>query len=83
MRAVEGGRGLLADVPLRVAGLPELPLLYRVLTHLAFGAVVLLGRSECGVGGRGEVAAAHTDGQSTETIHSLLSGEAGASNQLN
>ncbi|KAF7789270.1 hypothetical protein EIP86_000211 [Pleurotus ostreatoroseus] len=49
VRAVEGGRRLLANAPLHVAGLADSSLLYRALTHLAFGAVVLLGRSECGV----------------------------------
>lgn len=56
VRAVEGGRRLLADVPLHVAGLAESSLLYRALTHLTFGAVVLLGRSECGVATAGEEA---------------------------
>jgi alkylation response protein AidB-like acyl-CoA dehydrogenase len=49
VRAVEGGRRFLKDVPLHVAGLADTALLYRALAHLTFGAVGLLGRSECGV----------------------------------
>lgn len=53
-RRVEGGKTLLRDVPLHVATLAKVSLLYRALTHLTFGAVVLLGKSECGTASDGE-----------------------------
>ena len=49
VRAIQGGRVLLRDVPLHVEELAKISLLYRALTHLVFGAVHLLGKSECGV----------------------------------
>ena len=33
---------------MHVSGLAEIALLYRALTHLTFGVVALLGKSECG-----------------------------------
>ncbi|CDO73690.1 hypothetical protein BN946_scf185015.g18 [Trametes cinnabarina] len=56
VRAVEGGRTLLKDVPLHVANLAGVALLYRGLVHVVFGAVRLLGRSECGVASKAEEA---------------------------
>ncbi|TBU48066.1 acyl-CoA dehydrogenase NM domain-like protein [Dichomitus squalens] len=49
VRAVEGGKTLLKDVPMHVAGLVEITLLYKALVNLTFGAIGLLGRSECGL----------------------------------
>ncbi|TBU25904.1 acyl-CoA dehydrogenase/oxidase C-terminal [Dichomitus squalens] len=49
VRAVEGGKTLLKDVPMHVAGLVEITLLYKALANLTFGAIGLLGRSECGL----------------------------------
>lgn len=49
VRAVNGGTNLLKDVPLHMASLANVNLLYRALVHLTFGAVCLLGKSECGV----------------------------------
>lgn len=54
-RRVEGGKTLLRYVPLHVATLAKVSQLYRVLTHLSFGAVVLLGKSECGTVSADEV----------------------------
>lgn len=48
VRAIKGGTVLLKDVPLHVAALSNIALLYRALAHLTFGAIVLLGKSECG-----------------------------------
>ncbi|KAI0646429.1 acyl-CoA dehydrogenase NM domain-like protein [Trametes meyenii] len=48
VRAVEGGKKFLSDVPLHVAGLADIALLYRALVHVVFGAVTLLGKNECG-----------------------------------
>ena len=48
VRAIHGGKTLLKDVPMHVSGLAEIALLYRALTHLTFGVVALLGKSECG-----------------------------------
>lgn len=48
-RAIKGGRQLLKDTPLHVAELAKLHVLYRALVHFVFGAVVLLGKTECGV----------------------------------
>ncbi|KAF8827609.1 hypothetical protein HHX47_DHR4000165 [Lentinula edodes] len=49
VRRIDGGRKLLRDVPLHVAQLASINLVYRALTHFGFGVVVLLGRVECGV----------------------------------
>ncbi|KIL63209.1 hypothetical protein M378DRAFT_25143 [Amanita muscaria Koide BX008] len=49
VRAIDGGRRLLADDPLHVSFLASINLLYRALTHLTFGVILLLGKSECGV----------------------------------
>ncbi|KAJ3722050.1 acyl-CoA dehydrogenase/oxidase [Lentinula guzmanii] len=49
VRRIDGGKRLLRDVPLHVAQLASINLVYRALTHLVFGAVTLLGRVECGV----------------------------------
>ncbi|KAI0674440.1 acyl-CoA dehydrogenase NM domain-like protein [Trametes maxima] len=48
VRAVEGGKTLLKDVPLHIAGLADIALLYRAQVHVVFGAVALLGKNECG-----------------------------------
>ncbi|GJE98277.1 acyl-CoA dehydrogenase-like protein [Phanerochaete sordida] len=44
-----GGRQLLCENALHVAELAKANVLYRALTHLTFGAVLLLGKTECGV----------------------------------
>ncbi|TFK27631.1 acyl-CoA dehydrogenase domain-containing protein [Coprinopsis marcescibilis] len=49
VRAVRSGSQLLQDAPIHVAQLAQINLLYRALTHLAFGVVRLLGKSECDV----------------------------------
>ncbi|OCH91207.1 hypothetical protein OBBRIDRAFT_543176 [Obba rivulosa] len=49
VRTVEGGRKLLRDKPLHVAELAKASVVYRALTHLFFGTVLLLGKAECGV----------------------------------
>ncbi|KAJ3910503.1 acyl-CoA dehydrogenase/oxidase [Lentinula edodes] len=51
---IDGGRKLLRDVPLHVAQLASINLVYRALTHFGFGVVVLLGRVECGVASAAE-----------------------------
>lgn len=56
VRAVQGGKALLNNVPLHVAGLADVALLYRGLVHVMFGAVTLLGKSECGTASSGEEA---------------------------
>ncbi|KAI8994137.1 acyl-CoA dehydrogenase/oxidase [Trametes punicea] len=48
-RAIRGGRQLLRETPLHVAELAKLHVLYRALVHFIFGAIVLLGKTECGV----------------------------------
>ena len=53
-RAIKGGRQLLKDTPLHVAELARLHVLYRALVHFVFGAVVLLGKTECGVASESE-----------------------------
>ena len=53
-RAISGGTQLLKDTPLHVAELAKLHVLYRALLQFTFGAVVLLGRTECGVASEGE-----------------------------
>ncbi|GLB38330.1 putative acyl-CoA dehydrogenase, C-terminal domain [Lyophyllum shimeji] len=49
VRSINGGTRLLQDSPLHVSQLAAINVLYRALTHLTFGAVRLLGKSECGV----------------------------------
>ncbi|KAI0087786.1 acyl-CoA dehydrogenase/oxidase [Irpex rosettiformis] len=49
VRAINGGTQLLKDAPLHVAELAKAHLTYRALTHFVFGAVLLLGKTECGV----------------------------------
>ena len=53
-RAIRGGTQLLKDTPLHVAELARLHVLYRALMQFSFGAVVLLGRTECGVASKNE-----------------------------
>ncbi|KAI0746928.1 acyl-CoA dehydrogenase NM domain-like protein [Daedaleopsis nitida] len=48
VRPTKGGNTLLKDVPLHVAGLANIALLHRALTYVVFGAIALLGKSECG-----------------------------------
>lgn len=49
VRAIAGGKQLLADNSLHMSVLARANLTYRALTHMAFGMVLLLGRVECGV----------------------------------
>lgn len=49
VRFIRGGSQLLQDTPIHVAQLASINLLYRALTHLTFGVISLLGKSECGV----------------------------------
>ncbi len=56
VRLVQGGSTLLKDVPLYVSSLAKVSLLYRALTHMTFGTVVLLGKSECGTATKEEEA---------------------------
>lgn len=49
VRAVDGGTKLLQNIPLHMENLANISILYRALTHLTFGAISLLGKSECGV----------------------------------
>ena len=49
VRKVQGGTVFLKDAPLHVSQLASISLLYRALTHLTFGVIRLLGKSECGV----------------------------------
>ncbi|KAF4590168.1 hypothetical protein EYR40_009433 [Pleurotus pulmonarius] len=55
VRAIHQGTQLLQDNPLHVAGLASINLVYRALAHLSFGAVRLLGKSECGVATQDEL----------------------------
>ena len=48
VRAIHGGKQLLKDNPPHVAELAKVHLTYRALAHLVFGAVILLGKTECG-----------------------------------
>lgn len=49
VRTVDGGKRLLQDVPIHLAQLASINILYRSLTHLTFGAVSLLGKADCNV----------------------------------
>jgi alkylation response protein AidB-like acyl-CoA dehydrogenase len=49
VRRVNGGQTLLQDIPLHIANLAAVNVLYRALVYLTFGAVRLLGQSECGI----------------------------------
>ncbi|TDL23313.1 hypothetical protein BD410DRAFT_787656 [Rickenella mellea] len=49
VRTVQGGTVHLSNVPLHVAELAKISIIYRALAHLVFGAVHLLGKTECGV----------------------------------
>ncbi|KAF8349432.1 hypothetical protein F5887DRAFT_1059662 [Amanita rubescens] len=55
VRAIDGGKRLLADDPLHISQLASTNLLYRALTHFTFGVVQLLGKSECGVASANEL----------------------------
>ncbi|KAI0320518.1 hypothetical protein OF83DRAFT_1104307 [Amylostereum chailletii] len=46
-RRIAGGTQLLVDTPVHVAELAKISLTYRALSHLVFGAVHLLGKTEC------------------------------------
>ncbi|KAH7922943.1 hypothetical protein BV22DRAFT_1036936 [Leucogyrophana mollusca] len=48
VRAIRSGTQLLKDNPLHVAQLASISLVYRALTHLAFGTIVLMGKAETG-----------------------------------
>jgi len=56
VRAVGGGTKLLESIPLHMENLANVTILYAALTHLTFGAVSLLGKSECGVATNEELA---------------------------
>ncbi|KAF5369463.1 hypothetical protein D9758_002733 [Tetrapyrgos nigripes] len=49
VRKVQGGKVLLKDIPIHVAELAKINLMYRGLAHLTFGAIRLMGRVECKV----------------------------------
>ncbi|KAJ6598145.1 acyl-CoA dehydrogenase NM domain-like protein [Mycena vulgaris] len=55
VRTVGSGK-LLSTVPEHMEALARVSLLYRALTHLLFGTIALLGRTECGVARPGEEA---------------------------
>lgn len=55
VRAVSGGKQLLKDNALHVAELAKAHLTYRALTHFVFGAVLLLGKTECKVATEDEI----------------------------
>ncbi|KAJ7687739.1 hypothetical protein B0H17DRAFT_1069592 [Mycena rosella] len=48
VRMVDGGK-LLCEIPAHMETLASISVLYRALTHLLFGTIALLGRTECGV----------------------------------
>lgn len=56
VRAIDGGKRLLADDPLHISQLASINLLYRALTHFTFGVILLLGKSECEVASANELA---------------------------
>ncbi|KAJ6590072.1 acyl-CoA dehydrogenase NM domain-like protein [Mycena vulgaris] len=56
VRAVGGGTKLLESIPLHMENLANTSILYGALTHLTFGAVALLGKSECDVATEEELA---------------------------
>ncbi|KAJ7099435.1 acyl-CoA dehydrogenase/oxidase [Mycena belliarum] len=56
VRAVNGGTKLLNSIPLHMENLANISVLYAALTHFTFGAVLLLGKSECGVASQEELA---------------------------
>jgi len=47
VRTVDGGKRLLQDVPIHLAQLASINILYRSLTHFTFGVVSLLGKADC------------------------------------
>jgi alkylation response protein AidB-like acyl-CoA dehydrogenase len=49
VRTIAGGRQLLKDNIMHVAELARANLIYRALLHFTFSAVLLLGKTECGV----------------------------------
>ncbi|KAK0221634.1 acyl-CoA dehydrogenase/oxidase [Armillaria fumosa] len=49
VRRIQSGTRLLRDTPLHVAQLVTISLTYRALTHLTFGIIRLMGKSECQV----------------------------------
>jgi alkylation response protein AidB-like acyl-CoA dehydrogenase len=53
VRTVDGGK-LLSAIPAHMETLARVSVLYRALTHLLFGTIALLGRSECGVASAAE-----------------------------
>jgi alkylation response protein AidB-like acyl-CoA dehydrogenase len=55
VRTINGGKQLLQNNPIHMAQLASINLLYRAITHLAFGAIRLLGRAECEVATPGEL----------------------------
>ncbi|KAJ8503332.1 hypothetical protein ONZ45_g10962 [Pleurotus djamor] len=59
VRAIRQGKVLLQDNPLHVSGLASINLVYRALAHLSFGAVRLLGKSECGTATQDDLSILH------------------------
>ncbi|KAJ6564478.1 hypothetical protein B0H19DRAFT_1141190 [Mycena capillaripes] len=55
VRTVDGGK-LLSTIPAHMETLARVSVLYRALTHLLFGTITLLGRTECGVANAAEEA---------------------------
>ncbi|KAJ6564529.1 hypothetical protein B0H19DRAFT_1233404 [Mycena capillaripes] len=55
VRSVDGGK-LLSTIPAHMETLARVSVLYRALTHLLFGTITLLGRTECGVASAAEEA---------------------------
>ncbi|EEB89906.1 hypothetical protein MPER_11950 [Moniliophthora perniciosa FA553] len=49
VRAINGGKTFLRDTPIHVAQLAKISLVYRALTHLTFGVIRLVGKTECNV----------------------------------
>ncbi|KAK0504220.1 acyl-CoA dehydrogenase domain-containing protein [Armillaria luteobubalina] len=49
VRRIQSGTRLLRDTPLHVEQLVTISLTYRVLTHLTFGVIHLMGKAECQV----------------------------------
>lgn len=54
VRTVNGGKQLLRDTPLHISQLANISLTYRALTHLTFGVIHLLGKTENGTASREE-----------------------------
>ncbi|KAK7057641.1 acyl-CoA dehydrogenase NM domain-like protein [Favolaschia claudopus] len=55
VRTVAGGK-LLQSIPSHMENLANTTILYAALAHLTFGAVILLGKNECGIANKEETA---------------------------